>query len=58
MKADPLKSEGARMERAALLRWLKRLVAKGTILLSIGEVRTWVLDRRERYDKRPGGLGK
>ena len=68
MKADPLYSEGARVEREAIRAYLRRqiksydqwpddddAIAQHSAL---SLVLNWVLARKKRYDKRPGGLGK
>ena len=57
MKADPLVSEGARMERKAIRSYLRRLL-KVNEMIDVQFVLDWVLKREKRYDKRAGGLGK
>lgn len=53
--ADPLKSEGARLERKAVRGYLNRkLKAYGSEDLL--KALSWVLKRQDRYDKKPGGL--
>ncbi len=58
MPADPLRSEGARLERKAVREYLRRKLARmgkehdG----SVNEVLAWMLAREKRYSKRPGGL--
>lgn len=60
MKADPKFSQGARLERSAFRNMLRRRLTH----LSLGdqnEVRralAWVDQRRLRYDRAKGGLGK
>ena len=63
MKADPRKSEGARMEREALREYLKRNIKKWASLKMLGEAMAfekalkWVDGRHKRYDAKKGGLG-
>jgi hypothetical protein len=57
MKADPLVSEGARVERKAIRSYLRRQLKLGS-LCSVEDILDWVLKREKRYDKRAGGLGK
>lgn len=61
-KADPLKSEGARKERAAGLaavRRLKKTVAADPWALAVCQkMEAFHLGRQKRYDAKPGGLGK
>ena len=64
MAAHPLKSEGARIERDAWFEYLDRQlkVAQGTdnhgLAQFIVKARRWGLERRRRYGKSIGGLGK
>lgn len=71
MKAHPLKSEGARMERKAVRAHLARLDqryrrartagnedALDVALEVVHAFRGWVLGRQKRYDAKPGGLGR
>lgn len=62
MAADPLKSEGGRLERKAVCARLRRRIATFGESTPIGKVLTgelkWMLVRRQRYDAKPGGLGK
>ena len=57
-KTDPLKSEGARRERASMRAYLRRKIrdadADQAILLT--EVLKWVLTRQSRYKDKEGGL--
>ena len=59
--ADKARSEGARYERAAFRARLRRRI-KGDIFLIVREALRveldWILQRQERYDKAPGGLGR
>lgn len=61
-KADPKVSEGARMEREAFRRYLRRRLVTATgaplYLLALEHALEWVLERRKRYDQKPKGLGK
>ena len=61
MKADHARSEGARYERAAVRARLRRQINSATLLIvkvALQEELNWILERQERYDKAPGGLGK
>lgn len=62
MKTDPLKSEGARLERAACRAYLRRKMkwsGTGTMRTeAFSEVLGWILTREKRYDQKKGGLGK
>lgn len=61
MKADPKVSDGARTERAAFRAYLKRklnALGEGAESSSLAPALQWVQERQQRYDKRPGGLGK
>ncbi len=61
MAAPPERSKGARMERRAFLRYLRRQLRQaGTeeARSAISQAVAWVLDRRRRYESRPGGLGR
>jgi hypothetical protein len=60
-KADPLKSEGARMERKAIRAYLRRMIKEWYTeydreLLNI--ILDWIDKRHKRYDAKKGGLGK
>ena len=57
-KMDPLKDEGARMERTAVRRYLRRRLKEGLIVVNIGVMLEWIDKRRKRYDKASGGLGR
>jgi hypothetical protein len=67
-KADPLTSAGARLERAAMRRYLRRRLNilssenhdpwKQGEVEAITAVLAFVLGRQGRYDKAPGGLGR
>ena len=61
MKADPRRSEGARVERAAFRAYLRRLLKRlESSTMGVTDVAQdalhWVLMRQKRYAKRPGGL--
>lgn len=56
MKADPKYSAGARAERAAFRRYLRRF--DPTDRRTVGDILAWVLARQQRYDRTAGGLGK
>jgi len=64
MKADHKRSEGARYERAAVRAYLRRELKKAgdTAFIdridALEDVLNWMLDRQQRYDKAPGGLGR
>jgi hypothetical protein len=61
MSADPKMSAGARLEREAFRDYLRRkLHNKPTACEEqfLEVVLRWVNDRRTRYDKAGGGLGK
>ncbi len=55
-KADPLKSEGARLERKAVRAYLRRLIKNPPPTPPIETVLAWILKREARYSKRTGGL--
>ncbi len=61
-KADPKLSAGARLERAAMSRHLKRLLRSGLTdppaLDGYMALLQWLRDRDVRYNAKPGGLGK
>jgi len=57
MTADPRVSLGARLERKAVLAHYRRILKRGVIVLTANEI-AWLLKRQQRYDKKPGGLGK
>lgn len=56
------RSEGARYERAAVRRYLRRRIKRAGVNVIqrdlFGEVLDWVLNRQKRYDAKPGGLGR
>jgi hypothetical protein len=56
-KADPKTSDGARVERAAFRQMLRRRIKLDASPL-LTSLLDWVLQRQERYDNAPGGLGK
>lgn len=58
MAADPKTSEGARMERKAVLARLRRMKRDGAQYANIDVLLRWMLKRDERYDKAKGGLGR
>jgi hypothetical protein len=58
-KAHPAFSAGARYERAAVRKYLRRLMKQGPTpdaLAVIDTVVRWVLTRERRYGPRKGGL--
>jgi hypothetical protein len=57
-KPAPVKSEGARYERAAFRNYLRRKLKTeyGLENAILREVLNWVLSRQKRYDRKPGGL--
>jgi hypothetical protein len=64
-KANPLISEGARLERKAVRAYLRRQLERvrddihieyATNVLE--EALNWILARQKRYDARKGGLGR
>lgn len=66
-KADPKLSEGARLERKAVLTYVRRKRRKmgetfGGLALGeavvLDEVIAWMVQRESRYSARPGGLGR
>lgn len=57
MPADPKRSEGARLERAAVRAYLRRIASKSQNP-AIEQAIAWVLGRQKRYDAKTGGLGK
>lgn len=66
-KANPLKSEGARLERKAVRTYLRQRIRHWDRLDAYGgpvgrvmlqEALDWILARQKRYDARPSGLGK
>lgn len=68
-RADPRTSEGARLERAAFRRTIRRrLKALPQFVLAshhengmrsaLEDLLSFVEGRRSRYDARPGGLGR
>jgi hypothetical protein len=62
MKADPKFSAGAREEREAFHRHFVRIhkkLTEGSVAKGVYEgMIAWTLERKKRYDKKPGGLGK
>jgi hypothetical protein len=61
MSADPKTSSGARLEREAMRRYLRRALCKAPsaeAFKSLEGVLAWVMQRRARYDKASGGLGR
>jgi len=62
MAARPQVSEGARIERKALVARLVRRIrhyATGDpVLAELQENLKWVQTRQKRYDRKPGGLGR
>lgn len=64
MKANPLLSEGARMERDAIRRYLKRTIKaiqsfdSKQCVSDFNLILNWVDARKVRYNKKKGGLGK
>lgn len=65
MAADPLVSKGARLERAAVLAYLRRKVRHTNAVADghsgarvLSECVEWMLKRVHRYGSKKGGLGK
>lgn len=62
MPADPKRSAGARVEREAFRRHLRRQLSihglNGPEGRALHAVLTFVLTRKQRYDRATGGLGK
>jgi len=61
MKADPLLSKGARIERESFRAHLTKALDNATTPDErswIMRELNWVNGRRRRYNKKPGGLGK
>jgi hypothetical protein len=59
--ADPKTSQGARMEREAFRKYLRRqriLAPAPDVGDAIDKILNWVNGRRKRYDGAAGGLGK
>lgn len=59
--ADHAKSEGARYERAAYRNRLRRQIKRAVMTDDAKVLQTeldWVLARKSRYEKVPGGLGR
>lgn len=60
-RADSKLSEGARMERAAFRRYLRRQIAEYIpvdMRVSLELALKWVLAREKRFNARRGGLGR
>lgn len=62
-KADPMKSEGARLERKAIRRAIRRRIRAAPMEWhgyrhGLESVLAFVQGRQKRYDSRPGGLGR
>ena len=55
MTKSPAYSAGARYERKALRAYLTRLMNDGKPV-RVSDLLEWVNKRRERYEKKPGGL--
>ena len=60
MPADPKASKAARDERAAMRAYLrrKRRTADPSLTAAIDIALDWILTRSQRYDPKPGGLGR
>ncbi len=62
MRADPATSAGARAERVAFRKYLRRKISiegtNSTTGKALNAALLWVLLRQKRYDRRPGGLGR
>lgn len=62
MKANPLTSLGARTERQAMRKHLRRQLSihgtKSVLGTYIDGLLLWIDFRQSRYDKKSGGLGK
>ena len=68
MAAEPLKSEGGRLERKAVVAKVRRIIRQlesqkgdGTSAYACEKFEqflAWELKRAARFDVRPGGLGK
>lgn len=65
MKADPKYSAGAREERRAFRAYLTRQMKKTITIqtannyrLAVSYALNFVKARQQRYDKKPGGLGR
>ena len=61
MPADPRVSLGARLERKAFRAYLKRqagIAPNASAGMTAHRFLLWLLKRQQRYDKKPGGLGK
>lgn len=64
-KADPKLSEGARLERKAVLTYLRRKLRQCAtretytepMAAALTETIAWMVQRESRYSKRVGGLG-
>lgn len=59
--SDPKRSEGARMERESMRRYLRRRLGRGGneyYRLALEHALEWVMTRRKRYDKQAGGIGR
>ncbi len=62
-KADPKLSAGARLERQAVMRYLRRLIngkgfAEPCHVQCWNDLAYWMRMRQLRYNAKPGGLGK
>lgn len=53
-------ADGAAAERQAILRYIRRRrkAARLVDALDLMEIEQWIRDRHERYQARPGGLGR
>lgn len=64
--SDPKKSEGARLERRAFRDYIRRRLKKSNAVADGGvssarelsAALEFVLERQDRYDPKPGGLGR
>ena len=53
-------ADGAAAERRAILRYLRRRrkTARLVDALDLLEIEQWILERHQRYQAKPGGLGR
>jgi hypothetical protein len=64
MPTNSFKSEGARIERKAILSRVRRLAkleaeaGHDYIAEAFDKLAEWILERRKRYEAKPGGLGR
>ena len=51
-------ADGANAERQAILSHIRRVYKRGSIFNTLDNMVVWIKGRSERYQKKPGGLGR